>query len=128
MIYREYGKTGKKVSIIGFGGMRFGEDNDYSVEVVRRANELGINYFDTAPGYCNDRSEMIFGKAFKNMPNQYYVSTKSSIRSEKNAYEVQRRIEKSLKTMNIEKINFFHMWCIMDLDQYNSVMSPPFYL
>ncbi len=64
MIYREYGKTGKKVSVIGFGGIRFGEDYDYSAEVVRRDNALGIYYFDTAPGYCNDRSEAIFGQAF----------------------------------------------------------------
>lgn len=124
MIYREYGKTRKKVSVIGFGGMRFGEDNDYSAEVVRRANALGINYFDTAPGYCDDRSEAIFGQAFKNMPGQYYVSTKSSINKEKTADQVRWRIENSLKIMGIEKINFFHMWCVMDLDQYHHIMAP----
>ena len=30
MQYREYGKTGKKLSVIGFGGMRFGKDEDYA--------------------------------------------------------------------------------------------------
>lgn len=124
MIYREYGKTGKKVSVIGFGGMRFGKDEDYSAEVVRRANALGINYFDTAPFYCNDRSEYIFGKAFRKMPGQYYVSTKSSVSKDATADAVRKRIENSLKRMGIEKINFYHMWCIMDLEMYRKVMAP----
>ncbi|MCC5912305.1 MAG: aldo/keto reductase [Clostridiaceae bacterium] len=124
MIYRDYGKTGKKVSTIGFGGMRFGKDEDYAAEVVRRANELGINYFDTAPFYCNDRSEEIFGKAFKNMPGEFYVSTKSMVNKEPDADSVRRRLEKSLKRIGVDKINFFHMWCIMDLEQYKKVMAP----
>lgn len=124
MLYRPYGSTGKQVSVIGFGGMRFGEDEDYAVEVVRHANARGINYFDTAPFYCGDRSEGIFGKAFKNMPGEYYVSTKSMIRKEKTADEVRSRIELSLSRLGVKKINFFHMWCIMDLEQYRSVMAP----
>ncbi len=124
MQYREYGKTGKKVSVIGFGGMRFGKDEDYAAEVVRRANALGINYFDTAPFYCDDRSEYIYGKAFKNMPKEFYVSTKSSVNKEATADQVRWRIENSLERMGVDKINFFHMWCIMDLEQYNRVMAP----
>ncbi len=103
MIYRPYGKTGKHVSVIGMGGMRFGDDDDYGAEVVRHASIKGINYFDTAPFYNDDRSEDIFGKAFKNMPAPFYVSTKSSINSDKTADEVRCRIENSLERMNLEK-------------------------
>lgn len=124
MIYRPYGSTGKQVSVIGFGGMRFGKDDDYAAEVVRHANARGINYFDTAPFYCDDRSEGIFGKAFKNMPGDFYVSTKSMIRKERTADEVRGRIELSLERLGVEKINFFHMWCIMDLEQYRNIMAP----
>ena len=124
MIYREYGTTGKKVSVIGFGGMRFGKDEDYAVEVVRHANRLGINYFDTAPFYCNDRSENIFGKAFKKMPGDFYVSTKSSVNKEATADQLRWRIENSLERLGVSKINFYHMWCIMDLKQYEKVMAP----
>ncbi|MBZ4647670.1 MAG: aldo/keto reductase [Clostridia bacterium] len=129
MQYKEYGKTGKKVSVIGFGGMRFRkEDYSKSMEkcaaVVRRASELGVNYFDTAPNYCDDKSEEIMGEAFKDMPNPFYVSTKSAIWSEKNADDVRRRIEKSLKRMGLEKITFFNMWCILNLEQYRKVMAP----
>jgi predicted aldo/keto reductase-like oxidoreductase len=129
MIYKDYGKTGKKVSAIGFGGMRFRkEDYEKSLEeaakVAIRANELGVNYFDTAPFYCDDRSEEIMGVAFKNMPNPFYVSTKSSISSEKTADEVRARIEKSLKRLGVEKITFFNMWCILNMEQYRNVMAP----
>ncbi|SDY60016.1 aldo/keto reductase [Tindallia californiensis] len=124
MIYRPYGKTGKHVSVLGMGGMRFGKDNDYAAEVVRHASACGINYFDTAPFYNEDRSEDIFGKAFQKMPAPFFVSTKSSINSDQTASDVRKRLENSLKRMGLEKINFYHMWCIMDLDQYDRVMAP----
>lgn len=128
MIYRKYGNTGKDVSAIGFGGMRFRKEDyengfEKSVEVIHYASEMGINYFDTAPFYCDDRSEEIFGQAFKNMPKPFYVSTKSGFSSEKSADEVRRRVEKSLKRLGLEKINFFHMWCIMDLNHYKKVIQ-----
>ena len=54
MDYREYGRTGKKVSAIGFGGLRFPKEDyqsgnyENSVKIIHRAHELGVNYFDTA--------------------------------------------------------------------------------
>lgn len=128
MEYKPYGKTGKNISVIGFGGMRFREEDyaknfEKSAMVVRRASELGINYFDTAPFYCDDKSEEIMGEAFKDMPNPFYVSTKSSVGAEKTAKEVRERIEKSLKRLGLEKIHFFHMWCILNLEQYDKVMA-----
>lgn len=122
LIYKDYGKTGKKVSAVGFGGMRFvKEDDKYNydkcIEVVRKASELGVNYFDTAPGYNDDESEKIFGEAFKAMPNEFYVSTKSSI---KDGSKLREQLEKSLGRLGVEKINFFHIWCILSADDYKS--------
>lgn len=124
MIYKEYGLTGKKLSVIGFGGMRFiKEGTTYNiekcVEVIRTANKLGINYFDTAPYYCDDTSEDIMGYAFKNMPGQFYVSTKSQ---EKSGDLVRKSIERSLKRLGVPKINFFHIWYILSLEDYRSRM------
>lgn len=126
MIYKEYGKTGKKISVIGFGGMRF-KSKDYgekAAQVVRKAFELGVNYFDTAPFYCDDQSEEIMGLAFQGMPkDQFYVSTKSMVYSEPDQDAVRRRIEKSLKRLGLSKIHFFHMWCIKSMDQYRLVTA-----
>jgi len=51
VIYKEYGKTGKKVSAVSFGGMRFdiSKSKEENAELLRYANAKGINYFDTAP-------------------------------------------------------------------------------
>jgi predicted aldo/keto reductase-like oxidoreductase len=129
MIYKEYGNTGKKVSALGFGGMRFlkedyDRDPEICADVIRYASEKGINYFDTAPLYCDDRSEEIFGLAFRNMPNPFYISTKSMIMSEPGAEDVRRRVEGSLRRLNVSKIDFFHMWCVLNLGQYRRIMAP----
>jgi uncharacterized protein len=124
MHYRNYGHTGKSVSIIGFGGMRFTKDEDEGIRAMLRASELGINYFDTAPHYCDDKSEIIFGKAFKKFMHPFYVSTKSSIGEEKTADDVRKRVEKSLERLGTGKIHFFHMWCIMNREHFDRVIAP----
>lgn len=124
MLYKKYGNTGKELSVIGFGGMRFTKDGEFydfdkCAQMVTRANELGINYFDTAPGYCGGKSEEIFGLAFKNMPDNFYVSTKSSART---GDKLREDLERSLKNMGLEKINFFHIWCVLNMEDYKKRM------
>ncbi len=123
MIYNKYGSTGVKVSAIGFGGMRF--DNPQDIEanaaLVKAAYDAGINYFDTAPLYCDDKSEEIFGAALKEMQKTrrekpFYVSTKSM---KKEPELVRQDLEKSLKRFNLECIDFYHFWCVVNMDSYN---------
>ena len=126
MIYKEYGSTGKKVSAIGFGGMRFpksgnGYDFDYCAEMIHEAGRLGINYFDTAPYYCDDKSEEIFGHAFKNMKSDFYISTKCAAWK---GIDLRKSLEKSLKRLNVDKINFFHVWCVLNMEDYSKRMAP----
>lgn len=126
MLYKEYGKTGKKVSAVGFGGMRFdlSKSLEENAELVRYANSQGINYFDTAPGYCNDKSEEIFGIAFKDMPNDYYVSTKGMPTTYDTAEKAYEAVKKSIKRMGVKKINFYHIWCIRHIEHYELAMKP----
>jgi len=117
MIYRDFGKTGKKVSLLGFGGMRFKniDNQDECVALMTAAAKGGINYFDTAPGYFDIKSEIVFGKAFQEMRNQklpYYCSTKTT-ESEEGA--IRKEIEAQLKRLNIDSIDFYHIWCITNL-------------
>ena len=124
IIYKDYGKTGKKISAIAFGGMRFNSD-DYKngriekcVEVAVRANEMGINYFDTAPGYCDDKSEEIMGLAFSEMKKPFYSSTKCGLWNANNESEARARLEKSLKILGLNKITFYNMWCVKTFAEY----------
>lgn len=123
MIYTEYGSTGIEVSAIGFGGMRFDspQDIDSNAALVKAAYDAGINYFDTAPAYCEDKSEEICGAALKEMlktraDKPFYVATKS-MKTEPGL--VRQEFEKSLKRLNLEYIDFYHFWCIITLDEYN---------
>ncbi len=120
MLYREYGKTGIKLSVIGFGGMRFPdvENEDASIELVLSAFDAGVNYFDTAPGYCKDLSEVRVGQAVKEMKRrggEFYLSTKTvKLKPD----EVRKDLEKSLERLNVERIDFYHCWCVISPDAW----------
>jgi hypothetical protein len=128
MIVKKFGNTGKEVSAIGFGGMRFpvGDTNDIEkcAKLVKYAFDKGINYFDTAPGYCDDKSELIFGEAFKQMKGkQFYTSTKCGLWNAKDAKSAREMIDRSLTRLNVDKITFYNMWCIKNLDEYTEFMK-----
>lgn len=126
MLYTEYGKTGKRVSQVGFGGMRFdtNRDKEENVELVRYANRKGITYFDTAPGYCSDQSEDIFGLAFRDMPGDFLVSTKAMPVEYDTADKARQAVEQSLTRLGVEKINFYHIWCLRKMEHYHLAMRP----
>lgn len=82
MNYRILGRTGFKVSEIGFGAWAIGggwgeqSDND-SLAALHRALELGVNFIDTAAGYGGGRSERLIAEALKEHPGRIYVATKT---------------------------------------------------
>ena len=130
MIYRQFGKTGKNVSVIGMGGMRFRKedyaDGDYrkAVKVIHRAHGLGVNYFDTAPGYCDDTSEHIFGEAFKSMPrDSFFVSTKCGLWNARTADEARKMIDQSISRLGVDTIDFYNMWSVKTLEDYREYLK-----
>ena len=129
MYYKPLGNTGKQVSAISFGGMRFIEEEykngpEKCAEIVLRAQELGINYFDTAPGYCNDKSEIIIGHAIKQMKEKPYVSTKCGLWNETTAEGAYRRLNTSIERLNVDKLTVYNMWCIKTMDEYKQLTQP----
>ena len=120
MQYRPFGKTGIKISRLGFGAMRLpqkeqnGEmvfDQEEGIRVIHRAFELGVNYIDTAPSYCDKQSEVIVGKALKGWRDRVYLSTKNPIEDESGVH-YRERLESSLKKLDTSTIDFYHMWGI----------------
>ncbi len=129
MIYKLYGKTGKQVSAVGFGGMRFDlkQGKEENARLLLYAYEKGITYFDTAPGYCKDQSEDIFGLALEQLRSErdkLYVTTKGMPTEFDTAAKARQAVEKSLKRLKVEKIDFYHVWCIRRMDQYELAMRP----
>ena len=122
MLHKEYGRTGITLGAIGCGGMRLPtpQDHDKGIEVLHAARRAGITYFDTAPYYCDDQSEAIFGEALRTMPPSplpLYVSSKCS-RPE--GSEFRRGLEKTLARLGLSRIDFFHIWCVMDPADWKS--------
>ena len=120
MIYRDYGQTGEKVSLLGFGGMRFKnvDNHDECARMMVTAAQGGVNYFDTAPGYFETRSETVFGKGFAQMRKlglPYYAATKTFESTESG---IRREIEAQLKRLDIPAIDFYHIWCINSLNNW----------
>ena len=81
MEYRTLGRTGLRVSALGFGagnvgGLMVRGTPAERERAVARAIELGINYFDTAPLYGDGQSEEHLGQAIRSLKAQVYVGTK----------------------------------------------------
>lgn len=81
MNYRKLGRTGLRVSEIGFGcgnvgGLIIRGSFTEQVEAVRLALELGINYFDTAPSYGQGRSETNLGKVLSELEPDIVLASK----------------------------------------------------
>ena len=78
----EVGGTGVRVTRVGMGGapiagLYTGVEVETAVDTIRRAHELGVSYFDTAPLYGSGRSEMHFGNALEGIPrSEFVLSTK----------------------------------------------------
>ena len=114
MKYRRVGKTDIEVSAVAFGGMRFHSvPEDEALAILRRALELGINFFETGPLYGeNALSETLFGKAFKEWGKEVHVATKVIISEKFAATADQARVslEESLKRLQLDRVDFFGGW------------------
>jgi len=97
--YRTLGKTGLKVTGVGFG-------IGYvpNVEVVNRAIDLGINYFDTSRDYRE--SEAIFAGCIKGKRQKIHISTKSGSTKKD---EILQDMDTSLKTLGTDYVDIYHL-------------------
>jgi len=118
MIYRTYGKTGRDVSAIGFGGMRFPDPQNVekNAELVLYAHSKGITYLDTAPFYCEDKSEESMGIALRQMKrDSFTISTKCG---SSDGEELRTSLERSLERLGVDQIDFFNIWCLTSKEDW----------
>ncbi|MGN7759983.1 aldo/keto reductase [Paenibacillus sp. 22594] len=131
MEYIKFGHTGMDVSRICLGCMSFGNvlpgwhqwvlDEDNSRPIIKRALELGINFFDTANVYANGTSEEIIGRALKDYANrdEIVLATKvwGRMHQGPNGSGLSRKaimseIDKSLKRLGTDYVDLYiiHRW------------------
>lgn len=131
MNYRKFGNTGEQISALGFGCMRFPEyekegkhfvDQDKVDEMIQTAYERGVNYYDTAPYYCNKNSEAALGRAVKGFRERILVSTKIPLEVCNKPGDYRRQLESSLKNLDMEYIDFYHFWGI-SRDKFDNIIT-----
>lgn len=119
MQYRNLGRTGMKVSEISLGtwlSCDSLEAKTESINIIDKAYELGVNFFDTASSYSAGRSETILGEALKKYPrNSYVLATKVYFPmgpgvndmglSRKNIFQ---QVEASLKRLGTDYIDLYY--------------------
>lgn len=130
MEYRELGRTGLKVSELGYGAWGIGKagwvgaDDDESVRALERAIELGVTFIDTARGY--GESERIVGQVVRRHPGEeLYVATKVPPKNRTwpapsgldpadvfPGDHIRSSLEESLRTSGLEAFDVFqfHVW------------------
>jgi aryl-alcohol dehydrogenase-like predicted oxidoreductase len=131
MRYRTLGKTGYQISEIGYGAWGIsgaqwiGADDNRSLDALRRAIELGLNFIDTALAYGDGHSEQLVGQVVRDAPGKVFVSTKVPPKnllwpartgipiSEVFPYDyIIKSTETSLRNLNMESVDLqqLHVW------------------
>ncbi|EPC4825023.1 aldo/keto reductase [Salmonella enterica] len=134
MKYRYLGSTGLAVSELCFGAMTFGEKGAFlgapgrnwsefgvvpentAYDLVNKALDAGINFFDTADCYKNGQGEELLGNALKGKRNKVIIGTKGRWQIDPNPnslgasrYHIINAVEESLKRLKTDYIDIYHM-------------------
>ena len=131
MQYAKLGKTDLNVSRVCLGCMGFGDpahgqhtwtlEEEASRGIIRRALELGVNFFDTAIVYQNGTSEQYLGRALKDFARRedVVVATKFPVRTQaeidggiSGQEHVRRMLDQSLQNLGMDYVDLYiyHMW------------------
>jgi len=105
---RSLGRTDLSITPVGFGSWAIGggdwefswgaQDDRQSIEAIRRAVDLGMNWIDTAAVYGLGHSEELVARAIAGLPTRPYVFTKCSLR-----WDADRKVFRSLKADSVRR-------------------------
>ena len=108
---REYGKTGEKLSIIGFGGIVVKDaEQQHANRVVAEAFEKGVNYFDVAPTYGN--AEFKLGPALEPHRKKVFLACKTTQRRREGAAA---ELKESFKRLRTNYFDLYQLHAITDV-------------
>ena len=133
MGYRVLGRTGLRVSALGFGcgnvgGLMVRGAPAERERAVARALELGVNYFDTAPSYGDGLSERHLGQALRSLGVQGDVLVGTKFRVEPHEHgdvrgAVARSLEASLGRLGMERVDLLQLHNLVTVDRRTGSVS-----
>jgi len=116
---RGLGKTGDKLSIIGFGGIMLNDNSqDFANSIVAKAFELGVNYFDVSPKYGN--AEERLGPALKSFRKDCFLACKTRERDAKGA---QKDLDNSLKTLQTDYFDLYQLHELSSVEEAEQALG-----
>ena len=125
MEYSRLGSTGLQVSRICLGTMSFGNSEEWMIEIdkarpiMKRALDLGVNFFDTANVYSAGRSEEIVGELLEDHRDAVVIATKVRLSTGEgpnkeglSRYHIMDQVKKSLKRLQTDRLDLYqiHRW------------------
>ncbi len=117
---RHLGRTGEKLSVIGFGGIIVsGIEQDEANNRIAKAIDQGCNYFDVAPSYGN--AEDMLGPALEPYRNNCFLACKTQKRDAAGAEE---DLNTSLKKMRTDHFDLYQLHAISSVDDVEKAFGP----
>lgn len=120
---RVLGKTGEKVTIMGLGGWTLGriKDDKVALDMISKAFDVGINFFDTAHSYQDGRSETLYGKGLKGRRDKVFLMSKSTKRTRE---EAQKELDLTLKRLQTDHLDLWQFHSIKKKKDVDTIFAP----
>lgn len=117
---REYGRTGERLSIIGFGGILVsGTEPSEAAALVGEAIDRGVDYFDVAPTYGNAQERL--GPALEPYRKDVFLACKTTQRTAEGA---RRELEESLRLLRTDHFDLYQMHALSTAEDFATAMGP----
>ena len=118
MEYRELGRTGLTVSVVGYGTAPLGDmfgtsDEDAALQSAHRALDAGVNFFDSSPSYGKGLAEERLGKVLPGRRHEIIVGTKAGKYGpdefDFSADRIRRGVEESLRRLGTDYVDILQL-------------------
>ena len=117
---RKLGKTGENLSVIGFGAIMLNANpQEYANEIVAKAFDAGVNYYDVAPSYGNAIGKL--GPALKNYRKNSFLACKTT---ERTAVGAEKELNETLKAMVTDHFDLFQLHAISSVAEVEKAFGP----
>jgi predicted aldo/keto reductase-like oxidoreductase len=123
MPHRVLGRTGKKISIIGFPGfsLRTGEQ-DACTTSLHKAFDSGVNYYDVAPAYDNGNCEIKMGVGLQGIKrDEIFLACKTKARDKKGSQE---ELDRSLMRLKTDYFDLYQLHCLIKPEEVKQAFDP----
>ncbi|WP_127587312.1 aldo/keto reductase [Paenibacillus koleovorans] len=123
---RKFGQTGAEFPILSFGAQRIVDEHscteEEAIQIVNRAIDAGITYYDTAPSYSRGQSEERLGKALQlnNRRGEVWIATKTHDRTREGSL---RLLEDSLRRLQTDRIEEWRLHNVATMEELDQIFA-----